>query len=523
MAAAPTPQKLYAKDSARRLTRSARPEYFENLEARESAKHHAPQATHRFAQSCDRVRGKGRVPSRTTASLARTDIINLLDVVDGTESPIFTNRRSREEFYSTTPNPAATLTTSQLTDLRTLVHDASDWHLSASVKNLLDKTVNQNPANENFQGAHHLLPAGQITTLAPRTRCCRIWSANGSTAPTCRRTANNGLPDNVIYETAQGVLFGSGGPKATDIAQGWLGDCYFLSSLGEVAKQSPKTIQSMFTNNHDGTYTVRFYEYNVAKNVWQADYVTVNLELPVFQQSGQLVYAGWYQGGQPTTYTDTSAVLWPALAEKAYAQLAEEGWSRSTNPGGSGIDGTPSDWNANCYDALNCGDGLALQQINGSNRTYDVGLAGASRSDETALEQAFAHGSMVIIGSLVQEPSTIPTNAAGVPLIIATHVYALTAVDASRGLFTLTNPLDDSGPYSGDGQRSVTLTWSQLQMYLNDYFVVAHATEHGPRGYLMTKCRSWRPPKIAFKDDQAEKVPPESDDGSGHGGLPLPA
>jgi hypothetical protein len=49
----------------------------------------------------------------------------------------------------------------------------------------------------------------------------------------------------------------------------------------------------------------------------------------------------------------------------------------------------------------------------------------------------------------------------------------LTAVDATRGRFTLVNPYDDNGPYPGDGQRAVTLTWSQMKQYLNDYFVSA--------------------------------------------------
>jgi hypothetical protein len=398
--------------------------------------------------------------------LTRSDIIDLLDVVGGTKSAVFCD--GKVSFKSATPNPNAELTASQLTDLRRLVTDASEWQISDPVSNLLGKTVNQNPANENYQGSQ-LLATGQLTAGTPSSVLHDLvgkWFY-GTDLPA---TPSAGMPDAVVYEKAQGVLFGANGPKDSDIAQGWLGDCYFLSALGENAKQSPQTIKNMFINNHDGTYTVRFYEYDAVSNAWQTDYVTVNLELPVFQQSGQFVYAGWYQGGQPTTYQDKNAVLWPALAEKAYAQLAEEGWSRSISATGSGIDSTLSDWNTNSYDALNGGDGVAMQQLGDLNSCYDVGVAVATKADEKALEKAFASGSLVTIGSLAQEPANVPKKN-GVPLVIQTHVYALTAVNASKGLFTLTNPLDDSGSYPGDGQRTITLTWNQLKEYLNDFLV----------------------------------------------------
>jgi Calpain family cysteine protease len=464
-------RKLFARRPARRPSRSTRLGC-EQLEAREllsGTPLPPPTDLHNpliaSVARAEFLQDKGQ--------LSRTDIINLLDVADGTESPVFT--KGQVKFVPATPNSQATLTASQLTDLQTLVQDAVAWDLSAPVANLLGKTVNQNPANDNYQGAP-LLPTGQLTAGTSDMVLQDLvgkWFYGTDLPATAAAAANNGIPDNVVYQNAEGVLFGPGGPSSKDIAQGWVGDCYFMSSLGEMAQQSPQTIRSMFINNGDGTYTVRFFEYNAANNTWQAVYVTVNLELPVLLQSGQFAFADWYQGGRPTTYTETSAVLWPALAEKAYAQLAEEGWSRSTGPGGSGINSTPSDWNTNSYDALAYGDGVALQQIGGSNITYDVGLAKASTSDETALEQAFAHGSLVIVGSLGQEPSGIPTNAAGAPLIIAGHVYALTAVDATKGQFTLVNPYDDNGPYPGDGQRTVTLAWSQMKKYLNDYFVVA--------------------------------------------------
>ena len=37
-------------------------------------------------------------------------------------------------------------------------------------------------------------------------------------------TSNQGIADTLVYQTAQGKLFGSNGPSVNDVAQGWLGD-----------------------------------------------------------------------------------------------------------------------------------------------------------------------------------------------------------------------------------------------------------------------------------------------------------
>jgi Calpain family cysteine protease len=405
--------------------------------------------------------------------LSRMDVIHLLDVVDGTEKVVFTN--GRVSFTAATPTPNAALTASQLTDLQTLAQDAGPWGMAPDVTNLFGKVVNQNPANQTYQGAS-LLPTGQLTSGTPDLVLQDLvgkWFYGMDLPATQAAAVNNEIPGNVVYKTAEGTLFGPGGPSQNDVAQGWVGDCYFMSSLAETALQSPQTIKSMFINNGDGTYTVRFFNYDSSNGTWQPDYVTVNLQLPVMQSSGEFAFAGWYQGGKPVTYTSHTAVLWPALAEKAYAELAAEGWSRSTGPGGSGISSTPSDWNQNSYDALAEGDGVALQQITGSSFTSDVYLPTASKTDEKTLEQALAHGNLVIIGSLAQEPANVPTNAAGSPLIISGHVYSLKSVDAAGNKFTLVNPYDDNSLYPGDGQRTVTLTWAQMKAYLNDAFIVA--------------------------------------------------
>lgn len=119
--------------------------------------------------------------------------------------------------------------------------------------------------------------------------------------------------DTFSYQTAAGKLF-VGGPAAADINQGGLGDCYYLAALGSVAHRNPQRIEDMFTDNGDGTWTVRFFRDGEVR------FVTVNQMLPV-NANGRLVFAG---DGSPAGSATNE--LWVALAEKAYAQLNESGW-----------------------------------------------------------------------------------------------------------------------------------------------------------------------------------------------------
>src|SRR5262249_23009895 len=86
--------------------------------------------------------------------------------------------------------------------------------------------------------------------------------------------------------------------------------------LAELTIQDPSAIEDMFTDNGDGTFAVRFYQRGVAR------YVTVNTELPVYSYHG-------YTAAEYASYTTGSGghELWVALAEKAYCQISEEGWT----------------------------------------------------------------------------------------------------------------------------------------------------------------------------------------------------
>jgi len=294
-----------------------------------------------------------------------------------------------------------------LADLRTLVANASFLGMPAYVQDLASKVVNGDPANALYQGQ----ALGNL--------------AAGASALHLQDLVNKwflGLDEPVAassttYAYAAGTLFGSGGPSYTDVVQGDVGDCYFCAALAEVAAEDPAAIRSMFIDNGDGTYTVRFYDNGVA------DYVTVNRYFPE-RSNGTFFYANWWDD----SLSNTSNVLWVALAEKAYAELAASGWSRPDA--------------ANSYAALTNGwEGTVLNQVANIQATSQ--LLAANSATETALRSAVAAGRMVAIDS----------NASTASPVVSDHVYVVLSYDSATQTFLTYNPWG----------YTQTLTWLQIE------------------------------------------------------------
>jgi hypothetical protein len=93
-------------------------------------------------------------------------------------------------------------------------------------------------------------------------------------------------------------LFSTSGPVKDDIDQGGLGDCYFLATLGSVAKTNADRIRQHIVDLGDGTYAVQF----------GSTYIRLDADLPT-NGAGGLVYARLGTGGS----------IWTALMEKAWA------------------------------------------------------------------------------------------------------------------------------------------------------------------------------------------------------------
>ncbi|GAA4588748.1 hypothetical protein GCM10023194_41240 [Planotetraspora phitsanulokensis] len=112
------------------------------------------------------------------------------------------------------------------------------------------------------------------------------------------------------------------GVQADEVAQGTLGDCWYIASLKATAAADPKFIQDGIRQNANGTVSVRVWD-KEGKLHW----VTVTPDLPV-DANGNLAFARSVSGGKITE-------SWPGYYEKAFALLyAEDGGGAPDSKGG---------------------------------------------------------------------------------------------------------------------------------------------------------------------------------------------
>ena len=168
-------------------------------------------------------------------------------------------------------------------------------------------------------------------------------SANGSWGRTYRRSTRVNCWEAALRSPIKRSTSRCGarnGPSLDDINQGMVGDCYFVSALGEVAMQDPAAIENMITENSNGSYAVEF------QIDGRAEFVTVNNELPV--------YAGL---NGATIFADGNGALSAPLIEKAYAELVEA--DAQVTPG------SELGQNGDAYADIGGGWGQSLTEITG--------------------------------------------------------------------------------------------------------------------------------------------------------------
>jgi len=300
-----------------------------------------------------------------------------------------------------------TVTANECADLKALT--STKLSIDPATRFLASRIANGDRANAGYQGAPlGNLAAGQagdhLETLVDK------WF-EGDDVP----WAADAKLSTLRYEQASGSLFVNG-PSIDDIRQNYINDCYLMSALGEVAQHSPQSIQNMFIDNGDGTWSVRFFRNGVA------NYVTVNCELPVYGYGTSGV--AWGAGFGTTTdpygetfannYDNPNNELWVALAEKAYVQMNESGWI--------GQDGN------NSYHGIDNGfTHVAFTQITDKPASY---FAFANSSAPTVIN-AFNAGHPIVF-----ESKSSGTDAA---TVVADHTYMLTGYDPQTQTFELSN------------------------------------------------------------------------------------
>jgi hypothetical protein len=291
----------------------------------------------------------------------------------------------------------------EINDLRDILNDAKAFGLDGYVQNLANKVVNGNVANQKYKGA----ALGNLFAGSTATHIESLvdkWFLGGD------RPIASGS-----YQKASGSLF-QNGISYQDVNQGAVGDCYFVATLASAALEKPSAIQSMFIDNGDDTFTVRFFNNGVA------DYVTVDKYLPT-NLYGNAVYAGWGGG----SYNETNNELWVALAEKAYAQLNESGWIGQDNTNSyAGID---AGWMAPVMEQIT-GLDTSSKYVSSLTKQTLIDLTNSNK----LLAAGFVHGANYGV--------------------VNSHAYTITSYNAATQKFHLNNPW---------GYSHADVTWEQLQ------------------------------------------------------------
>ncbi|MBD1927212.1 hypothetical protein H6F74_13285 [Trichocoleus sp. FACHB-90] len=322
----------------------------------------------------------------------------------------------------------------EITDLRKLVSNATYLAMSDDVRVLSNKIANGDVANASYQGTS----LGNLYAGSSATQMENLISKwfLGSDRP----IASDGATT-YTYRLASGSLF-QNGISYQDVSQGAVGDCYLLAGLAATAFRSSSTIQNMFIDNGDNTYTVRFFKSDGTK-----DYVTVDKYLPTlpdinsnYVSGGNLPFAKI--GGRHDNY---NTELWVALAEKAYAQLNESGWIGQDN--------------TNSYQGIAGGSSVyTFEQISGRDTSF-------GSPDFTLMVNAYNASQLVAVSS--KGDGQVAAN------IVSNHQYVLTNYNSSTQKFTLFNPWGINGatdPSNGQYKPgSVELSWSEITASFDEW------------------------------------------------------
>jgi Calpain family cysteine protease len=314
----------------------------------------------------------------------------------------------------------------ELADLRTVLNDLGHA-MPESVSNLAYKVLYSDPANTRAGGTN-------IGNLEGGDSSDKLEDLIG------KWFLGRDLPIalssdqiNVVgYQQVSGELF-QNGVSYLDVDQGNCGDCYFLADLAAVALQSPNTSRDMFTDNQDGTFTVRLF------NIGTADYVTVDRMLPV--NGNGAAFAGWGGGA----WNNPANELWVALAEKAYVQFNESGWlgqDKTNSYNGTILQVKAVDQNESGIN--NGASSIALRQITGQAVTDEFNAGGLSDTQITNMLNHFNSNQMVTIATPTfrdAKGNKTTTNGIG---IVRDHVYTLIGHDPATSFtperFRVFNP-----------------------------------------------------------------------------------
>jgi hypothetical protein len=347
---------------------------------------------------------------------------------------------------ATLASSKTSLTAAEFADLKTIAKDLNTGVTTSSyLTTVMNDLVNGNAGNATWTGGATSSTA--LGNLGVGSSATQLSELNGKwflgTDLPSSKVVMSGYPTfTVSYSADSNPLFAASGPSMNDVNQGYLGDCYFLSSIAEVAKQNSSLITSMFTANGNNTYGVRFYFGGVA------EYVTVNTSLA--------------DGGNIFNY---GSDIWASLAEKAYAQLQAGGvvTGNRVNYGDSwstiGNGGAPE---------------MALEEVTGASVitdftayrgawatvNYNASLAqtGYSTGSSSASVLSTLVNDLAKGDDLVLSSYTNAKDSSGRITLVADHAMSIYGYDNASGMLEIRNPWGSMAGQTWDTTFEVNLS-----------------------------------------------------------------
>ena len=191
-------------------------------------------------------------------------------------------------------------------------------------------------------------------------------------------------------------------PKADDVRQGAIGNCYFPAAMAAVASARPDVIKNMIKDNGDGTYTVKFTPSSSYGGASRPVEIKVDGDLYARSYGGPI-----YGGSLGGSTAPDKMELWFPLIEKAYAQ-----WKGS-------------------YDAIGNGGvaGQVMSDVMGKGYKYEnISAANKDRIFEM-IKTAAANKQPMAAGTYGTEDAAKYTNTG----VYAHHAYSVMGVEEENG------------------------------------------------------------------------------------------
>ncbi|MBD9703477.1 hypothetical protein IHE56_15575 [Streptomyces sp. ID01-12c] len=287
----------------------------------------------------------------------------------------------------------------------------------------------------------------------------------GDAGDKIQETVGRPLIDNMYFEKdheVKGLTYGDpinenpsgrmplfdGPPTREQTAQGRLGDCGVIASIGAVAGHRPETIENAVRENPDGTYTVSLFDAESgADGVYRATGRRIELlvepDLPIVESNPNV-----------PAFAALPGSAWGAVLEKSMAGVDQaweskrtEGWEATwqANPKAEASDGpTPVG-----YERLNQGSSQwdqaeMLTQLTGKDSAvypFPTG-EGAGPALESHLRRQLADNKPILAGTRPLDAEAgekaLPHN------LVAGHAYEV--VGADGGMVRLRNPWNMAHP-----------------------------------------------------------------------------